>query len=162
MVVGRHIDFGDGTRLQIFRHGNGEVRAVKDEPGFRLDVNSPLPAHQLYQRHRVEHDPPVASGIFYHMGINQWVSGGFLYEYASWSSFAKKMVLRHFYGTHQTNSTSIRLNRYHTNGTSGKRGASLIVCVVGSGVLVAAVWMASSPSRPTHRWPGAPPHSLEW
>ncbi|CEM25418.1 unnamed protein product, partial [Vitrella brassicaformis CCMP3155] len=66
MMVGRHVDFGKSSRLQIFRHGNGEVRAIKDTPGFRLDVNPPLPgAGHLYERHRLEHDPPVHSEIFY-------------------------------------------------------------------------------------------------
>ncbi|CEM25905.1 unnamed protein product [Vitrella brassicaformis CCMP3155] len=82
MVVGRYIDFGDGSCLQIFRHPNGEVRAIKDEPGFRLDIDPPLAAHHL-----------------------------FLYEYASLSSLAKRVILRHFLKTHQINLTSTTLTR---------------------------------------------------
>ncbi|CEM09005.1 unnamed protein product [Vitrella brassicaformis CCMP3155] len=65
MVVGRHMDFGDRRRLQIFRHGNGEVRAIEDEPGFELIVDPPLAAGHLYQQHRLLHDPPVDSRISY-------------------------------------------------------------------------------------------------
>ena len=117
MVVGRHIDFGDGSRLQIFRHGNDEVRAIKDEPGFELEVNPPLPAGHLYQRHRLEHDPPVDSGIFYLAnqwvlgGTGRWVPGEIPYTDASVSSFAKDMSVDHFDRTYQTNITSKRLNR---------------------------------------------------
>ncbi|CEM10013.1 unnamed protein product [Vitrella brassicaformis CCMP3155] len=89
MVVGRHVDFGDGSRLQIFRHANGEVRAIKDEPGFRLDV-----------------DPPLAAG---HL---EWESGHLPTTDASLSSFAKHKILSYFYQTHQINRTSISLNRY--------------------------------------------------
>ncbi|CEM11093.1 unnamed protein product [Vitrella brassicaformis CCMP3155] len=111
MLVGRHIDFGDGSRLQIVRHGDGEVRAIKDEPDFELGVDPPLAAHHLYQRHRQQHDPPVASRIFYLGATGRWVSGGDPYADASVSSLAKHIVLSHFYLTHQTNDTSISLNR---------------------------------------------------
>ncbi|CEM38236.1 unnamed protein product [Vitrella brassicaformis CCMP3155] len=75
MVVGRHIDFGEGSHLQMFRYGNGEVRAIKDEPDFRLTVDPPLPAHHhLYQRHRQQHDPPVVSRIYYSPLINRCLS----------------------------------------------------------------------------------------
>ncbi|CEL99407.1 unnamed protein product [Vitrella brassicaformis CCMP3155] len=110
MVVGRHIDFRDGSCLQLFRHANDEVRAIKDQPGFEVTVDPPLPAGHLYQQHRQQHDPPVRSDIFYHMGINQWVSGGVPSAFASVSSFAKEMVLNHFEITHQTNPTGILLN----------------------------------------------------
>ncbi|CEM38243.1 unnamed protein product [Vitrella brassicaformis CCMP3155] len=103
MVVGRHVDFGDGSRLQIFRHDNGEVRAIKDEPGFRLAVNPPLAAHHLYQQHRLQHDPPVRSRIYSPL-INRLVSWD-PYTDASSSSFAKKMIFHHFYWTHQINDT---------------------------------------------------------
>ncbi|CEM29749.1 unnamed protein product [Vitrella brassicaformis CCMP3155] len=112
MVVGRYIDFGDGSRLQIFRHANGEVRAIRDEPGFRLEVKPPLPAGHLYQRHRLQHDPPVRSGIFYSDVFGRWGSSGLQTTDASVSLFAKHMILGHFYGTHQTNDTVNVLNRY--------------------------------------------------
>jgi len=93
------------------------VRAIKDEPGFRLDFNPPLPPGNLYQQHRQQHDPPVVSRICYRGGINyrsdisQWVSG-FPSTDASLSSFAKRTILQHFSSTHQTNSTVNVLNRY--------------------------------------------------
>ncbi|CEM09024.1 unnamed protein product [Vitrella brassicaformis CCMP3155] len=108
MVVGRHVAFGDGSCLQIFRHGNGEVRAIRDEPFFRLQVNPPLPAHHLYQQHRQPHDPPVNGGFIYSDG---WGPTGLPYTDASVSSFAKDMVLNHFSETHQTNRTSSDLDR---------------------------------------------------
>ncbi|CEM05657.1 unnamed protein product [Vitrella brassicaformis CCMP3155] len=126
MVVGRHVRFSDGSRLQLFQHGNGEVRAIKDEPGFKVTVIPPLPADhlsqqrrqrlpdalQLYQQHRLEHDPPVQSRINYHWP-GQWVSSGPPTFDASVSSFAKNKILDHFYFDethHQTNHTET-LNR---------------------------------------------------
>ncbi|CEM10031.1 unnamed protein product [Vitrella brassicaformis CCMP3155] len=111
VVVGRHIDLGDGSCLQICRHANGEVRAIKDQPGFRLAINPPLAAHHLYQQHRQQHDPPVRSSIFYRSGTGGWVSTGFPTIYVSLSSFAKRMINQHFCSTPQTNRTSISLNR---------------------------------------------------
>ncbi|CEM18614.1 unnamed protein product [Vitrella brassicaformis CCMP3155] len=86
-MVGRHVHFSDNHSLQLFHHGNGQVRAIIDEPGFRLQVDPPLPAGHLYQRHRQPHDPPVLS------------------------SFAKFMVIDYLRETHQINHTGIRLNR---------------------------------------------------
>jgi len=85
------------------------VRAIKDEPGFRLDFNPPLPPGNLYQQHRQQHDPPVHSRIRYWDG--RWVSDGLPHDYASLSSFAKYMILERFDKTHQTNSTGRSLNR---------------------------------------------------
>ncbi|CEM38864.1 unnamed protein product [Vitrella brassicaformis CCMP3155] len=111
MVVGRHVDFGDGSRLQIFRHANGEVRAIRDEPDFELDVDPFLAADfYLYQQQRLQHDPPVDSRINYSGHTGRWESD-FLYTDASVSSFAKRMILTHFTGTHHTNLKSIHLNR---------------------------------------------------
>ncbi|CEM08998.1 unnamed protein product [Vitrella brassicaformis CCMP3155] len=101
MVVGRHVALGDGSCLQLFQYGNGEVRAIKDQDEFRLTVDPPLAAHHLYQRHRLEHDPPVASDMH------------FPSTDASVSSLAKRTILSHLHlpQTHQINRTSIRLNR---------------------------------------------------
>ncbi|CEM29750.1 unnamed protein product [Vitrella brassicaformis CCMP3155] len=109
MVVGRHIDFGDSC-LQIFRHANGEVRAIKDEPGYQVDVNPPVAAHHLYQQHRLQHDPPVRSWINYRSISGGWASIIPTID-ASVSSFAKRTIVNHFYWTHQISSTSIALNR---------------------------------------------------
>ncbi|CEM25453.1 unnamed protein product [Vitrella brassicaformis CCMP3155] len=112
-MVGRHVHFSDDSCLQLFQHGNGEVRAIRDEPDFRLEVDPPLLAGHLYRQHRQPHDPPVREGIIYSTANAGWVSAAYgLYTHASVSSFAKFIVLDHFRETHQTNRTSITLNRY--------------------------------------------------
>ncbi|CEL99410.1 unnamed protein product [Vitrella brassicaformis CCMP3155] len=108
MVVGRHVHFSDGSRLQIVRRANGEVRGIKDEPDFRLTINPPLPAGHLYQQHRLEHDPPVESRICYLGGRWGWLR---LFTCASVSSFAKRTIVEQFHATHQINRISISLNR---------------------------------------------------
>ncbi|CEM13218.1 unnamed protein product [Vitrella brassicaformis CCMP3155] len=100
MVVGRHAN-GNGSCLRIFRYANGEVRAIKDEPGFELDLNPPLLAGHLYQQHRLEHGPPVASRIEYSGFTGKWTSVRYPDTYASVSSFAKRMICFHFYDTHR-------------------------------------------------------------
>ncbi|CEM04432.1 unnamed protein product [Vitrella brassicaformis CCMP3155] len=110
-MVGLHIHFSDGSCLQLFQQNDGELRAIKDEPGFRLEVDPPLPAGHLYQQHRLEHDLPVASRVVYvGGGVGGWAA---LFEatFASVSSFAKEMILDHFQQSHPTNNTQIRLNR---------------------------------------------------
>ncbi|CEM25055.1 unnamed protein product [Vitrella brassicaformis CCMP3155] len=92
MVVGRHIDFGDGSRLQLFRHGH-HVRAINDEPGYRLDFNPPLPPGHLYLQRRLQDDPPVHNVIFYYSG--RWWSAGY-FTYSSLSSCTKRLILSHF------------------------------------------------------------------
>ncbi|CEM24048.1 unnamed protein product [Vitrella brassicaformis CCMP3155] len=121
-VVGRHVRFRDGSCLRFLRRANGEVRAIKDEPGFRLDVNPPLAAHHLYQRHRQQHDPPVRSGIYYNG--RRWVSSFGITDasVSSVSSFAKGMIYDHFCWTHPINRTSIHLNSY-----SGARVLELVL-----------------------------------
>ncbi|CEM04409.1 unnamed protein product [Vitrella brassicaformis CCMP3155] len=111
-MVGRHVQFGDDSCLQLFQD-NGEVRAIKDQPGFRLTVDPPLPAGHLYQQHRQPHDPPVHESIIYSLlAGGRWVSiGGLPFTAASVSSFAKAMVLDYFGRTHKTHVTSIDLNR---------------------------------------------------
>ncbi|CEM26509.1 unnamed protein product [Vitrella brassicaformis CCMP3155] len=94
-MVGRHVHLRDGSCLQLFQH-NGELRAIKNEPGFELKVDPPFPAGHLYGQHRQLHDPPVREGIFYSPD-GGWVSTGCgPYTDASVSSFAKFMVLDHF------------------------------------------------------------------
>ncbi|CEM26505.1 unnamed protein product [Vitrella brassicaformis CCMP3155] len=113
-MVGRDIQFGDRNCLQLFQHGN-EVRAIKDQPDFELEVDPPLPAGHLYGQHRQLHDPPVREGIYYSThscGHGRWKSNGPWSADASVSSFVKYMVLVYFDETHQTNDTSITVNRY--------------------------------------------------
>ncbi|CEM35310.1 unnamed protein product [Vitrella brassicaformis CCMP3155] len=43
-MVGRHVNFGGQLgRFELFDQPGGGVRALKDEPGFELDINPPLP-----------------------------------------------------------------------------------------------------------------------
>ncbi|CEM20435.1 unnamed protein product [Vitrella brassicaformis CCMP3155] len=63
-MVGPHIDFGNGVTFQLFQHGD-TLRAIKDEDGFELDIDPPLPLNHPYQQHRQQHDPPVRSSIDY-------------------------------------------------------------------------------------------------
>ncbi|CEL94686.1 unnamed protein product [Vitrella brassicaformis CCMP3155] len=109
-MVGRHVHFSDGTCLQLFHHGNGEVRAIVDEPGFELGVDPPLPADHLDQQHRQQHDPPVRNRICY-SATGRWREMRFTYTDASLSSFARDKIIHHFRRTHQTNGTCIGLNR---------------------------------------------------
>ncbi|CEM00936.1 unnamed protein product [Vitrella brassicaformis CCMP3155] len=114
-MVGPHIHFSDGSCLQLFHHGNGEVRAIIDQPGFELQVDPPLfpfPGH-LYQQHRQPHDPPVRSiSIGYSTDNARWVAFGDLGRIdSSVSSFAKFIILKHFHKTHQINDTFTTLNR---------------------------------------------------
>ncbi|CEM10286.1 unnamed protein product [Vitrella brassicaformis CCMP3155] len=70
-MVGPHIDFGNSVTFQLFHHGDtlwavDTLRAVKDEDGFEVTINPPLPPHHPYQQHRQLHDPPVRKNIDYH------------------------------------------------------------------------------------------------
>ncbi|CEL91658.1 unnamed protein product [Vitrella brassicaformis CCMP3155] len=114
-MVGSHVHFSDGSCLQLFQHGN-EVWAIKDEPGFRLEVDPPLPADHLYQQHRQLHDPPVRESIYYTFVHSRWLLLGGQYTDSSVSSFAKFMIVDYFDKTQQTNYTLIRLNRYVDGG----------------------------------------------
>ncbi|CEL93584.1 unnamed protein product [Vitrella brassicaformis CCMP3155] len=117
MVVGRHVRFENGSRLRLFRRANGEVRGPI-EPGFQLVFNPPLAAGHLYQRNRLEHDPPVRSRIYWDKFGGGWVVSHAIdfgadpseYTEASVSSFAKGKIYDHFYKTHPINRTSIRSN----------------------------------------------------
>ncbi|CEM03354.1 unnamed protein product [Vitrella brassicaformis CCMP3155] len=109
-MAGRHVHFNDGSCLQLFHHADGEVRAIKDEPDFRLEVDTPLHAGHLYQQHRPPQDPPVRERIGF---STDYI--GFLTDYGRWvrlagpgitqasvSSFAKAKILSHFINTRQT------------------------------------------------------------
>ncbi|CEM31910.1 unnamed protein product [Vitrella brassicaformis CCMP3155] len=96
-MVGRHIDFGDGSRLQLFQHGD-TLRAIKDEDGFELTINPPPLDDHPYEQQRQEHDPPVRSGICYRRFTG--LRSGVVVDHSSVSSFVERTVLIHFAGTH--------------------------------------------------------------
>ncbi|CEM14851.1 unnamed protein product [Vitrella brassicaformis CCMP3155] len=110
MVVGRHVDFADSSRLELFRHGH-EVRAINDEPDFDLEVDPPLFPDHPYRQHRLQDDPPVRSHIHYWERCGIWRSGGRFTD-ASVSSCAKRLILDHFDHTHKTYRTWRLLDRY--------------------------------------------------
>jgi len=111
-MVGPHIDFGDNTTFELFRYGNA-LRAIKDQGGFAINTNQTLPAHHPIQQHRQQHDPPVRSNISYDPPEG-WVSLAARVS-SSVSSFVKSIVIGHFWGTHQLNSTSQGINRHADN-----------------------------------------------
>ncbi|CEM14030.1 unnamed protein product [Vitrella brassicaformis CCMP3155] len=72
-LVGRHIQFGINRTFHLFQHGN-TLRAIKDQAGFEIDFDPPLPPNHPYQQHRQPHDPAVRSGVYY--GSSSTASGG--------------------------------------------------------------------------------------
>ncbi|CEM30553.1 unnamed protein product [Vitrella brassicaformis CCMP3155] len=116
-MVGRHIDFGNGVRFQLFRHQGNTLRAVKDEDGFELTIDPPLPAGHLYQQHRQQHDPPVQSSIDCRPN-----DGWGLFDarhYSSVSSFVKVIIINHVRATGQRNHTSRPIPRHADNNRLG-------------------------------------------
>ena len=54
-MVGRHVNFGGNNgRFELFDQPGGGVRAIKDEPGFELDINPPLPPAHPFHPHTRE------------------------------------------------------------------------------------------------------------
>uniref|UniRef100_A0A7S1JRC1 Uncharacterized protein n=1 Tax=Vitrella brassicaformis TaxID=1169539 RepID=A0A7S1JRC1_9ALVE len=67
-MLGRHVDFGgERGRFELFDHGNGDLRAVKDEPECRLNL-TPLPPAHHYHPHASPHNTPVRHHI---VGYNE-------------------------------------------------------------------------------------------
>ncbi|CEM09740.1 unnamed protein product [Vitrella brassicaformis CCMP3155] len=73
MLVGRNVALRrptgqqDGT-LKLFRHNNNETRAIRNQPGFTITINPPLPlpgrpvhpfSQHPFTHHAKPHDPPV-------------------------------------------------------------------------------------------------------
>ncbi|CEM06611.1 unnamed protein product [Vitrella brassicaformis CCMP3155] len=86
-MLGRHVNFGDELgRFELFDDGNGDLRAIKDEPEHRLDL-TPLPLAHAYHPHTSPQDPPVRHHIAgYDDEKHGWDTGGPFTE-ASFSSF---------------------------------------------------------------------------
>ncbi|CEM15698.1 unnamed protein product [Vitrella brassicaformis CCMP3155] len=113
-MVGRHIDFGNGVTFQLFHHGN-TLRAVKDQDGFEMDINPPLPANHPYQQHRQQHNPPVRSRITFVPALGWHMSLSRPLAYSSVSSCVKNIVIKHFEVTHQINFTRRTIHRHVDN-----------------------------------------------
>ncbi|CEM32830.1 unnamed protein product [Vitrella brassicaformis CCMP3155] len=57
-MLGRYVDFGgERGRFELFDHGNGDLRAITDDPEYRLDL-TPLPPTHAYHPHASSHNPP--------------------------------------------------------------------------------------------------------
>ncbi|CEM01993.1 unnamed protein product [Vitrella brassicaformis CCMP3155] len=110
-MVDRHIHMGNGVTFQLFEHDNGRLRAIRDQIGFELQVDPPLPPGHLYQRHRRQHDPPVNSRVECCLG-DGWVAGAGPVTTASVSSFVKNTLLDHFALTHQSRTISNDIDRH--------------------------------------------------
>ncbi|CEM07985.1 unnamed protein product [Vitrella brassicaformis CCMP3155] len=88
-MVGRHVNCGGHYgRFELFDQPGGGVRAIKDEPGFELDINPPLPAAHPYHTHIIDDNPPVRSTIHRH-----WAADGAALTQASASSFIMRIIL---------------------------------------------------------------------
>ncbi|CEM33215.1 unnamed protein product [Vitrella brassicaformis CCMP3155] len=110
MLVGRRMAFRrsngqhDGT-LELFRHNDNELRLIRNEPGFAITLNPPLPrpnrpvhpfSQQPFLQHAKPHDPPVRCRITWQPSVG-WVpvaanNGGVS---ASASSMLRTLLLTH-------------------------------------------------------------------
>ncbi|CEM33548.1 unnamed protein product [Vitrella brassicaformis CCMP3155] len=110
MIVGRRVALRrpngqqDGT-LQLFHHNN-ELSLIRNQPGFTVTINPPLPlpsrpihpfSRHPFQQHAKPHDPPVRCRIGWRPGVG-WMTGGVnggASVTASASSLLKNLVLSH-------------------------------------------------------------------
>ncbi|CEM31740.1 unnamed protein product [Vitrella brassicaformis CCMP3155] len=113
-MVGPHIHFGSGVAFQLFLRGN-TLRAIKDQNGYEININPPLPLNHLYQQHRQQHDPPVRSRITYSSSTGWQSLIGEARVYSSVSSMVKKIIIDHFNGTHPTVTTHYRIVDRHVD-----------------------------------------------
>ncbi|CEM13323.1 unnamed protein product [Vitrella brassicaformis CCMP3155] len=91
-MVGRHVNFGgDYGRFELFDQAGGGVRAIKDEPGFELGIDPPLPPAHPFHPHTINDNPPVRSTIGRQGG--SWTAGGDETTDASASSFIMGVIL---------------------------------------------------------------------
>ncbi|CEL97650.1 unnamed protein product [Vitrella brassicaformis CCMP3155] len=112
MLVGRGVAFRrpngqQGGTLELFRHNNNEIRAIRNKPNFTLSLNPPLPlpnrpVHPFLQHpfthHAKPHDPPVRHCITWLHGMG-WRTIGTVNDdgavYALASSLLKELVRTH-------------------------------------------------------------------
>ncbi|CEL98432.1 unnamed protein product [Vitrella brassicaformis CCMP3155] len=92
-MVGRHVNFGGNYgRFELFDQPGGGVRAFKDEPGFELDINPPLPPAHPYHPHTINDNPPVRSSIDLQGG--SWTASDDVLTDASASAFIMRTIMR--------------------------------------------------------------------
>ncbi|CEM34557.1 unnamed protein product [Vitrella brassicaformis CCMP3155] len=93
-MVGRHVNFGGSSgysRFKLFDQPGGGVCAIKDEPGFELDINPPLPPAHPFHTHTINDNPPVRSTISWQGG--SWTAGNQVSTHASASAKIMGVVL---------------------------------------------------------------------
>ncbi|CEM22236.1 unnamed protein product [Vitrella brassicaformis CCMP3155] len=91
-MVGRHVNFGGSYgRFELFDQPGGGVRAIKDEPGFELDINPPLPPAHPYHTHIIDDNPPVQ--ILNPSAGDSRTAGGEVRTLASTSAFIMDTIM---------------------------------------------------------------------
>ncbi|CEL93496.1 unnamed protein product [Vitrella brassicaformis CCMP3155] len=110
MLVGRYVALHRPTGqqdgiLQLFRHNNNELRIIRNQPGFTITINPPLPlplrpvhpfSQHPFAHHAKPHDPPVRHGIMWQHGVG-WGTCGINDRgvNSSASSMLKEVILAH-------------------------------------------------------------------
>ncbi|CEL95994.1 unnamed protein product [Vitrella brassicaformis CCMP3155] len=90
-MIGRHVVFGGNYgRFELFDQQGG-VRALRDEPGYELSINPPLPATHPFHPHTINDNPPVSSLI--HLKGGSWTSLPDLATFASASAFIMRIII---------------------------------------------------------------------
>ena len=91
-MVGRHVEFGGNYgRFELFDQPGGGVRALRDAPGFELDINPPLPPTHPYHPHIIDGNPPVRSSI--DRQGDSWTAGAEVTTDASVSAFIMRVIM---------------------------------------------------------------------
>jgi len=91
-MVGRHVEFGGNYgRFELFDQPGGGVRALRDAPGFELDINPPLPPAHPYHPHIIDGNPPVRSSI--DPQGDSWTAGAEVTTDASVSAFIMRVIM---------------------------------------------------------------------
>ena len=161
-MVGQHVNFGGNYgQFELFDQPEGGVRAVKDEPGFELDINPPLsPAHP-YHTHIITDNPPSDS----HAPRSRRGAAG---RPVIWRSLMRRRRLSSCRpscplqrpmgdGLLTSPQTGKQDTRHSGRHTSIHQAYSLSFVLVSLGMLTEVCWTASSTSRPTSRLTDASP-----
>ena len=124
------------------------MRAIKDVPGFELDINPPPPppAHP-YHTHTINDNPPVRSTI--RRQGSSWTAGGEVSTQASVSDFIMRVILADPPLANLGMTPLVWVDRYAGHTTLRQthihpsiRASSLCYVLVCSGMLTAVCWTA--------------------
>ncbi|CEM24569.1 unnamed protein product [Vitrella brassicaformis CCMP3155] len=112
-MVGHYIGFpNNDATFELFQHGD-QLRAIKDQSGFELTIDPPLPANHLYQQRRLAHNPPVSSRFGWNI-FDRWRGSRGHHEAItdpSVSSFVKRNIFEHFFRSRGTSSIGGQITR---------------------------------------------------